>query len=112
MGNVGGVNASMNSSAVVVDPHDPSKLVAVWQDNDPTMAAVTLNGGQWSPWRRRIRSNGGQTWLPLFAEPTNAGGMPIAAVAAQPGDERPDGPLCLRDQSRAWGSTTATTSTS
>ena len=41
MGNVGGVNASQNSSVVAVDPLDPSKLVAVWIDNDPTMFADT-----------------------------------------------------------------------
>ena len=41
MGNVGGVNASESSSVVAVDPLDPSKLVAVWIDNDPTMFADT-----------------------------------------------------------------------
>ena len=41
MGNSGGNNASANSAVVAVDPQDPSKLVSVWIENDPTMAAIT-----------------------------------------------------------------------
>ena len=54
-----------------VDPIDPSKLVAVWVDNDPTMFADTDNeirgrrGGG-------VLGQQGQSWLPMLAEPTNA----------------------------------------
>ena len=37
MGNIGGTSASMNSVQVAVDPHNSSKIVAVWVDNDPVM---------------------------------------------------------------------------
>ena len=40
IGNAGGMNASKTSSEVAVDPADPTKLVAVWVDNDPSRAAA------------------------------------------------------------------------
>ena len=42
-GNLGGVNASETSPVVAVDPLDPSKLVSVWVDNDPTLLRLTDN---------------------------------------------------------------------
>ncbi len=94
MGNVGGVNASMNSSAVVVDPHDPSKLVAVWEDNDPTMAAITLNGAVVAV-EAAYSVDGGQTWLALFAEPTNTGGVPIEPELLNPATSGPTVPYAF-----------------
>ncbi len=74
MANIGGTNASMNSSSIVVDPHDPTKMVAVWEDNDPTMAAVTL-GGEVVAIEAAFSVNSGQSWLVLFSEPTNTAGL-------------------------------------
>jgi subtilisin-like proprotein convertase family protein len=95
MGNIGGVNASMNSSQVVVDPHDPSKMVAVWQDNDPTMAAVTLNGFVVAV-EAAYSVDSGQTWLPLFAEPTNTAGLPTQPFLLNPATSGPTVPYAYQ----------------
>jgi subtilisin-like proprotein convertase family protein len=65
---LGGVNASQSSSVVAVDPTDPSKLVTVWVDNDPTLLAATDNiiGGVLEA---AYSINGGQNWLPMLGEP-------------------------------------------
>ena len=55
-GNVGGNTAAAESSTqVAVDPNDPSKLVAVWVDNDPTMSPRRTTRSR-SSWRRPTRS--------------------------------------------------------
>src|ERR1700735_4969546 len=41
VGNLGGSGASQSSAAVAIDPTDPTKMVTVWIDNDPAMAAAT-----------------------------------------------------------------------
>ena len=64
VGDVGGINASQSSSTVAIDPTDPSKLVAVWIDNDPTMSAIT-------DWRVPGRPGGrllDQWWPELAAD--------------------------------------------
>ena len=71
VGNVGGTGASQNSSTVAIDPTDPTKLVTVWIDNDPTMAAATDNEFQ-IVLEAAYSINGGQSWLPLLGEPVNA----------------------------------------
>ena len=69
MGNVGGVNASESSSVVAVDPLDPSKLVAVWIDNDPTMFADTDNGKFESVLEAAYSTDAGAQWNALLVEP-------------------------------------------
>jgi hypothetical protein len=71
VGNVGGTNASQNSSTVVIDPTNPTKLVSVWIDNDPTMAADTDNEFQ-IVLEAAYSVNSGQSWLPLLGEPIGA----------------------------------------
>ena len=95
MDNIGGVNASMDSSSVSVDPLDPSKLVAVWQDNDPTMAAVT-NGGEVVAVEAAYSVDGGQTWLTLFSEPTNVGGLPRQPSLLNPATSGPTVPYAYQ----------------
>jgi len=68
MGNVGGVNASESSSTVAVDPLDPSKLVAVWIDNDPTMFADTDNEIE-SVVEAAYSTDSGAQWNVLLTEP-------------------------------------------
>ena len=69
MGNLGGANASMSSSVVAVDPLDPSKLVAVWIDNDPTMFSAT-DGTYESVLEAAYSTDAGVKWNPLLVEPT------------------------------------------
>ena len=99
-GNAGGTNASQNSPVVAVDPHDPSKLVAVWVDNDPAMAGDHRQRHRRWSLEAAYSVNGGQSWLPLLAEPTNGLGIPSDRRAARPDDVRPDGPLQVRDRSQ------------
>ena len=86
VGNVGGVNASQNSSTVAVDPTDPTKLVSVWIDNDPTMAADTDNEypdrprggllGQWRPELAAVAGRAGASTTsatPSLLDPTTSG---------------------------------------
>jgi hypothetical protein len=70
MGNLGGTGASINSEQVAVDPQDSSKVVAVWVDNDPTMAAAT-DDEFFTVLEAAYSLDGGKFWLPLFSEPTN-----------------------------------------
>ena len=70
MGNLGGVNASESSPVVAVDPIDPTKLVAVWVDNDPSELPATDNTIA-VVLEAAYSVNSGQSWLPLFGEPTN-----------------------------------------
>ena len=75
MSNIGGTTASMNSVQVAIDPHTSTKMVAVWVDNDPTMAAIT-NNAYITVLEGAYSLNGGQSWLPMFSEPTNTAGLP------------------------------------
>jgi hypothetical protein len=88
---LGGVNASQSSSVVAVDPTDPSKLVTVWVDNDPTLLAATDNiiGGVLEA---AYSINGGQNWLPMLGEPIGDN------IPVDP--ELPDGALPVRDGSQ------------
>jgi subtilisin-like proprotein convertase family protein len=72
-GNIGGGAASESSALVSVDPTDPSKLVAVWVDNDPTMFADTDSTIQVVV-EAAYSINQGQSWLPLLVEPTSTDG--------------------------------------
>ena len=83
MGNAGGVNASMSSSVVAVDPLDPSKLVAVWIDNDPTMFADTDDEVE-SVLEAAYSTNAGAQWNVLLAEPINGSGFNSAPILADP----------------------------
>ena len=85
MGNVGGVNASMSSSVVAVDPLDPSKLVAVWIDNDPTMFADTISTFE-SVLEAAYSTDAGAQWNALLAEPINGLGIPQCSHSAQSGN--------------------------
>ena len=88
MGNVGGVNASENSSVVAVDPLDPSKLVAVWIDNDPTMFADT-DGTYASVVEAAYSTDAGRQWNALLAEPINGLGIPNAPIIYNPATSKP-----------------------
>ena len=76
MGNIGGTSASMNSVQVAVDPQDSSKVVAVWVDNDPVMAAATVDT-YFSVLEGAYSLDGGKFWLPLFSAPVNNPRLPI-----------------------------------
>ena len=65
--NIGGVNASESSSVVAVDPVDPSKLVAVWIDNDPTLFTDT-DGTIESVLEAAYSTNAGANWSPMLTE--------------------------------------------
>lgn len=86
MGNVGGVNASESSSIVAVDPLDPSKLVAVWIDNDPTMFADT-NGTYESVLKAAYSTDAGVQWNVLLGEPIS--GLPNAPIIYNPATNNP-----------------------
>ncbi len=68
MGNAGGVNASESSSVVAVDPLDPSKVVAAWIDNDPTLYADTDHTIE-SVLEAAYSTDGGAQWNVLLNEP-------------------------------------------
>lgn len=91
MGNAGGVNASQSSSLVAVDPLDPSKLVAVWIDNDPTMFADTVNTIE-SVLEAAYSTDGGQQWNALMAEPINGLGINSAPLLLNPATSGPTKP--------------------
>jgi subtilisin-like proprotein convertase family protein len=75
-GNAGGANASQSSSVVVVDPTNPTKLVSVWVDNDPSELPPTDNIIQ-AVLEGAYSVDGGQNWLPFLGEPTNGNGIPV-----------------------------------
>ena len=91
MGNVGGVNASMSSSVVAVDPLDPSKLVAVWIDNDPTMFADTIGTFE-SVLEAAYSTDAGGQWNALLAEPINGLGIPGDPFLLNPATSGPTVP--------------------
>ncbi len=92
MGNLGGATGSSQNSAVVaVDPHNSSKLVAVWQDNNPVMAAAT-NNGEVVALEAAYSVDSGQTWLPLFSEPTNVVGLRSQEILLNPTTSGPTVP--------------------
>ena len=85
MGNIGGATqSSISSTQVVVDPHDPSKLVAVWMVNDPVMAAITSPATIVTAVEAAYTIDGGQKWNALFSEPTNTAGLPTAPRLLDP----------------------------
>ena len=89
MGNLGGVNASKSSSVVAVDPLDPSKLVAVWIDNDPTMFSAT--DGTWeSVLEAAYSTDAGAQWNPLLVEPTTTLNLNAPAYVADGTKVDPD----------------------
>ena len=83
MGNIGGTSASMNSVQVAVNPHDSSKLVAVWVDNDPVMTAATDNEF-FTVLEGAYSLDGGQSWLPLFSAPVNTANLRIDTPLLDP----------------------------
>ena len=90
-GNAGGMNASESSSPVAVDPANPTKLVAVWIDNDPSRLRLTNNYIQ-VVLEGAYSVNGGQSWLPLLGEPTNGSGIPVAPLLFDPTTSGPTHP--------------------
>ena len=84
MGNAGGLTTSENSTTVEVNPTNPSKIVAVWIDNDPSMEPPydlqTILEGAYT-------INAGQTWTPLFGEPGS--GLPVNPILADPNTDMP-----------------------
>ena len=112
MGNAGGVNASKNSSDVAVDPLDPSKLVAVWIDNDPTMFADTDDTIE-SVLEAAYSTDGGVHGTRCWPSRSTVLGFPVPPFCSIP----PPGhdcrlfliPTCPVP---AWGLTTAATFTS
>ena len=111
MGNVGGVNASESSSTVAVDPLDPSKLVAVWIDNDPTMFADHGQRPLSRSWRRRIRPTAARSGTCSWPSRSIGSGIECPH-SAQPRDVWADASLSNTCQVPAWGLTTAATFTS
>ena len=91
-GNAGGVNASMTSSVVAVDPLDPTKLVSVWIDNDPSELPPTNNYIQ-GVLEAAYSVNAGQSWLPLLGEPTNGLGIPSDPELLNPATSMPTIPF-------------------
>ena len=85
------LNASQTSPVVAVDPLDPSKMVAVWVDNDPTMLRPTNNDIQ-VVLEAAYSVNGGQSWLPLLGEPTNGNGIPADPELLDPTTSGPTVP--------------------
>ena len=98
-GNLGGVNASQSSSVVAVDPHDPTKLVAVWVDNDPTIAGGHGQRSSAASWRRRIRSTAARTGSRCWASrPTDD--IPVDPELLDPTTSGPTVPYTVRDESQ------------
>ena len=71
MGNVGGVNASMNSSAVVGRPARSVEAGGGLGGQRPDDGGDHGQRGPGGRLEAAYSVNGGQTWLPLFGEPTN-----------------------------------------
>ncbi len=90
-GNAGGMNASESSALVAVDPANPTKLVAVWIDNDPSELPLTNNYIQ-VVLEGAYSVNGGQSWLPFLGEPTNGSGIPVAPLLFDPTTSGPTHP--------------------
>ena len=88
MGNAGGMNAGQSSSVVEVDPLDPSKLVAVWIDYDPTMYAETDDEIE-SVVEAAYSTNAGAQWNVLLAEPINGSGFASAPILLNPSTSGP-----------------------
>ena len=110
MGNAGGVNASESSSVVAVDPLDPSKLVAVWIDNDPTMFADT-DGTIESVLEAAYSTDAGAQWNALLAEPINGRASRVPPFCSTPRRLGRRSPI-RTCQVPAWDLTTAATFTS
>ena len=91
-GNAGGSNASQTSSVVAVDPLDPTKLVSVWIDNDPSELPLTDNEIQ-GVLEAAYSVNAGQSWLPLLGEPTNGLGIPSDPELLNPATSVPTVPF-------------------
>ena len=90
-GNAGGTNASQTSSVVAVDPLDPTKLVSVWIDNDPSELPPTDNEIQ-GVLEAAYSVNSGQHWLPMLGEPTNGIGIPVDPELYDPATSGPTVP--------------------
>ena len=69
MGNAGGLTTSENSATVEIDPTNPSKIVALWIDNDPSLGITGPPYAVQSILEGVYTINAGQTWTPLFGEP-------------------------------------------
>jgi subtilisin-like proprotein convertase family protein len=81
VGNAGA--GSQTSSEVAVDPDDPSKLVTVWVDNDPTMLGET-DGEIGVIVEAAYSINSGQSWLPMLVEPTTTLSLATPGVSVSP----------------------------
>jgi subtilisin-like proprotein convertase family protein len=78
MGNAGGLTTSENSTTVAIDPTNPSKIMAFWVDNDPSLGITGPPYAVQSVLEGVYSINGGQTWSVLFSEPgTFPGPNPI-----------------------------------
>jgi len=87
MGNAGGLTTSENSTTVEIDPTNPSKMVALWIDNDPSLVPPYLVQ---SVLEGVYTINAGQTWTPLFGEPGS--GLPISPILLDPNTLNPTVP--------------------
>ena len=80
---VGNAGGTQSSAQVAVDPTDPSKLVAVWVDNDPNMYAATNNTIEVIV-EAAYSVNQGQSWLPMLVEPTTSLSLGTPGLAVSP----------------------------
>jgi len=93
MGNAGGLVTSENSATVEVDPTNPSKIVALWIDNDPSLGITGPPYAVQSILEGVYTINGGQTWTPLFGEPGT--GLPVNPIILDPNTLNPTIPYTL-----------------
>ena len=93
MGNAGGLTPSENSTTVEVDPTDPSKIVALWIDNNPTLGVTGPPYAVQSVLEGAYTINGGQTWTPMFGEPGS--GLPVSPILLDPNTTNPTIPYTL-----------------
>ena len=88
MGNAGGLTTSENSATVEVDPTNPSKIVALWIDNDPSLGITGPPYAVQSILEGVYTINAGQTWTPLFGEPGT--GLPVNPILMDPNTDPTD----------------------
>ena len=86
--NAGGLTANQSSIQVVVDPHNPQKMIAAWVDNDPALLGITNNTIAVIT-EMAYSVNAGQTWHPLQGEPANGSGIPVSPEVLDPATSNP-----------------------
>ncbi len=93
MGNAGGLTTSENSATVEIDPTNPSKIVALWIDNDPSLGITGPPYAVQAILEGVYTINAGQTWTPLFGEPGT--GLPVNPILLDPNTTMPTIPYTL-----------------